>query len=59
MGKLLKKVDLVKKARKIEVTEIFPTAILQNFQFSTVLKTEKWKDAKNARDRNENTRTRS
>ena len=51
MGNFLEKVDFVKKAGKIEVTEIFPTAILQNFQLST--------DAKNARDRKENTRTRS
>ena len=40
------------------VTENFPTAILRNFQFRTDLKTEKWKDAKNARDRKENSRTR-
>ena len=39
-------------------TENFPTAILRDFQFCTDLKTEKWKDAKNAIDRKENSRTR-
>ena len=41
------------------MTENFPTAILRNFQFCTDLKTEKWKDAKNAIERIENSRTRS
>jgi hypothetical protein len=47
---------LVKKAGKIEIlaNKNFPTAILRNFQFRTDLKTEKWKDAKNAIDRIEN-----
>jgi hypothetical protein len=40
-------------------TENFPTAILRDFQFCTDLKTDKWKDAKNAIDRKENSRTRS
>ena len=39
-------------------TENFPTAILRDLQFCTDLKTEKWKDAKNAIDRKENSRTR-
>jgi hypothetical protein len=52
---------LEKKAGKIEIwgNKKFPTAILRNFQFSTDLKTEKWKDAKNAIERIENSRTRS
>jgi len=40
-------------------TKNFPTAILRDFQFCTELKTEKWKDAKNAIDSKENSRTRS
>jgi hypothetical protein len=33
------------------VTENYQTAIVRNFQFCTDLKTEKWKDAKNAIER--------
>ena len=42
-----------------EVIKYFSTAIVRIFQFYTDLKTEKWKDAKNAIERKENSRTRS
>ena len=46
MGKLLKKLDLVKNAGKNEIRgdRKFSTAIVCIFQFYTDLKTKKWKD---------------
>ena len=41
------------------MTENFPTAILRNFQLYTDWKAEKWKDAKDAIEMIENSRTRS
>ena len=51
---------MAKKARKNEIRggRIFSNGNCANFQFYTDLKTEKWKDAKNAIERKENSRTR-
>ena len=61
MEKLLERLGFAGKAGKIEIRgdRKFSNGTLEKFQIYTDLKTVNWRDAKNAIERLENSRTRS